>query len=568
MSQAAKKNILCDAIVSPDATEFYGRLIISRIRYADDSPVTIQKFLGVVFKSPTSEQGIGFDSDPWISILPDVNYDTIDEKTIAVRAALSYENSHTFDTQEKLIFEINGNLTDRPDFYTASVELFVDELPSGTVIVTCPVAPDTAFTSFKQTVHLKPSGQAIDLTAPLGANTSFTVPCGTYAVTVDELTTPEQTVVATAQVSPDAVIVELDKKTPIIVTYVVVNKYAALDITIEVLSPPVDKEELHVKVVEDSTNKILAEFFSASNHTNKVRRIPSSGTVDVNAEITLNNIKYFASKSQDLSNNLIQVSVAQADITEEKVDSSGFVSLPVEVDAAVDSDQAISVHLRSIDKDVVYTQAIKAQTGTQTFTVPVAPTKYTVQATNIIDKGTVYVVNVATTLEVKGDGSAKLQLETQEGANLKVHGFPDFLSFGGLSNLADLSGPAFVAARASSVFKYAGDDGAGDPDKYLTDDPATVKTIQLANNVKNQLGDHQQVLPIMISYTCNFSGGGDVLEHLRNEQGLTHSFANLILSLKLAKEHGKQNVPAGYIVNPDFLGECQKKPIDIGYEMP
>ncbi|KAI4212866.1 MAG: hypothetical protein LQ351_004391 [Letrouitia transgressa] len=566
MSQVAAKKIMCDAIVSPDATEYWGKLSISKIRYEDDSPVTIQKVLGVVFKSPKSDRDVTLDLEPWFDMTPTINFDTLDEKTIAVRAALSYAQSHTFDTEEKLVFEITGNLTDRPDFYTSSVELFAEELPSSIVKITCPAAPDAALASSKQIVHLKPSGQAIDLIISLGAVTQFKVPCGTYTVTADELTTLDQTVVATAQASPEAIVVELDRPTDITLTYDTVDKYAALDITIGALSPPVDKEEFHVKVVEGSTNKVLAEFFSASNHTNKVRRLPSSGTVDVNTQIIVNNIKYSASKSQDLSNNLIQVSVAQADITEEKVDSSSFVSLPVEVDAAVESDQAVSVHLRSIDKDVVYIQAIKAQTGTQTFTVPVAPAKYTVQATSIIDKGTVYAAKVDATLEVKNDGNTKLQLKTQEGANLKVHGFPDFLSFGGLSDLADLSGGAFVAARASSVFKYAGNDGAGDHDKYLTDDPATTKTIQLANSIESQLEDSQQVLPIMISYTCNFSGG-DIETHLQDEQSLTHSFANLILSLKLAKEHGKQDVPAGYIVNPDFLGECQKKPLDIGYEM-
>ncbi|KAL9045428.1 MAG: hypothetical protein Q9214_001525 [Letrouitia sp. 1 TL-2023] len=217
MSPADTKKVICEAIISPDATQYYGRLVISRIRYEDDSPVTIQEFLGVAFKSPKSpknDPGIRVEPEPWINITPDINFDPIDDKTIAIRVALSYSNSQTFDIEkEKPNFEIDGGLTDKPDFYTASVELYADDLPSGIVKAICPALPDTAFARFKQTVPLKPSDRGIDLHASLGANTTFRVPSGIYAVTADEPTTPEQTVVATAQVAPDAVTVKIHEET-------------------------------------------------------------------------------------------------------------------------------------------------------------------------------------------------------------------------------------------------------------------------------------------------------------------------------------------------------------------
>ena len=71
----------------------------------------------------------------------------------------------------------------------------------------------------------------------------------------------------------------------------------------------------------------------------------------------------------------------------------------------------------------------------------------------------------------------------------------------------------------------------------------------------------------MISYTCNVSFG-DVLQQLQNAPGLARSFANLILS----KEYGKVDLPAGYVVNTEFLGECQKGPLgqslEPSYDMP
>ena len=560
MGQAAAKKILYEATKSPNSTKYYGNLVISKIRYEDGNSVTIQKFLGVKFKSPVFTGVITVDPEPYVEIIPEISYEPTEDKTvIAVTAQLNYPNGYTFDQKDTLSFEINGDLIDRTDLYTGSVQLYADYLPSGIVQVANSAAPDTALASLKQTLHLNQEGRTIELDAPLGATTPFKVISGTYAVTADKLATPEQTVIATTQISPTTVIVKTDETADIKVTYGAVDKYSALDVTIGALSPPVDKEELHVTVVERGTNKPI-DFFSPINHKTRIRqKLSPSGTADVNAQVIVNNVKYFATKSVDLSNKLIQVTIAQADVKNEKIDTSGFVTLPVEVDTISQSDQVISVRLISKDKDKVYTQAVKAQTGSQNFTAPVAPGDYIVQAKSIIDKWIVYAVNVPTTLTVAKGGSTKLQLKLQSGANLQVRGFPDFLSFGGLSDLSDLDGSDFVAARASSLFKYAGKDGAGDPATFLTEDTSTTGTIQVAREVEKHLSDQQQVLPILISYTCNLSGG-DAKTQLLNELNHAHSFANLILSLNLAKENGKQDVPAGYVVNPDFLGECQKGP--------
>ena len=45
-----------------------------------------------------------------------------------------------------------------------------------------------------------------------------------------------------------------------------------------------------------------------------------------------------------------------------------------------------------------------------------------------------------------------------------------------------------MTARVSSLFKYAGNDGAGDAGKILKDDPATTKTVALASTVEAELG--------------------------------------------------------------------------------
>ena len=258
--------------------------------------------------------------------------------------------------------------------------------------------------------------------------------------------------------------------------------------TIGNLSSPVDQEEFHVQVIEQGTNKILADFFSPTNHTTEERRLPSSDTANINDQITLKNVKYFATNGQDLSNTLHKVSIAGTDVKTEDVDSSSFVELLVEVDTDLNSDQTLYVRLTSTDNDRVYTQAVKAQKGDENFSLMVAPGNYTVNATGFIEGKIVYAVNVTATLTVANEGRTKLQLKMQRGANLAVRGFPDFLSFGGFSDLSDLTGADFVEARASSLFMYAGNDGAGDSGQYLMDDPATRKTVELASIVERKLG--------------------------------------------------------------------------------
>jgi hypothetical protein len=89
------------------------------------------------------------------------------------------------------------------------------------------------------------------------------------------------------------------------------------------------------------------------------------------------------------------------------------------------------------------------------------------------------------------------------------------------------------------VFKYAGNDGAGDANTYLTDDTATSTTINLARSVETELGG-QPVLPVMISYTCNLSQG-NTKGMLANADQHAHSFANSDPVTEHGKQHDRQH---------------------------
>ncbi|KAI1779032.1 putative hydroxymethyltransferase [Hypoxylon cercidicola] len=532
------QKIICNVKVD-DTSEWYGKLVIDSISYEDESPVTIQQFLGVQFISPTVTSDIRVDLalNPWQETTLDVATEPgIDDETINVTARIIFGKPYVFQCSDTVGFEIDGNLRVNSETYKKSFKLYVDEIPSGTV--------------------------KVDL---LGEVETNKVAAGTYKVTAGDLTNSDETLVAAAQVSPSSMTVKVNETATVKVTYKPVDKFSALDVSIDQLSPPIDKEKLHFTVTDQNTKNPLGDFYSSGNSLKNLRRLPKSGIADISARIILNNVQYLVTKTTKLANKLIKVSIGPSNVVTSNEETTGFVTLPVKIITDLkNSSNVISVRLSSTKSHRIYSQEIPLNTASPQFNVKVAPGSYTVQATGFIAESTVYAIQVDSALTVASNSTSVLELKIRKGANLAVRGFPNFLSFGALSDLVDLEGTDLVAAKASSLFKYAGTDGAGDSGSYLDDDLSTTKTVQLAANVEKKLGEGHSVLPVLISYTINLSLGG-IEKQLQDAEAHAHSFGNLILSLNLAKQHGKSDVPAGYVINPDFLGECQKGPSGKGY---
>ena len=513
-----------------------------------------------------------YSASPWLEITVDpITNVLITGDDFDITTKLHVATQYTFKpSATTLSFAINGDLTRDPEHYTRSFTLAADEVPdiSGTVNVQCAAAPGPALSgqvqrlTFTQGVFMK------GVEVPLGGTTPCKIPSRTYTVTAAELTTPDQTVVASAQASPSSVTVVTDETTSVNVTYGLVTKYSAIDVIIEEISP-LENDKLHVSVVDHTTGETLASSLSSNLETTSLRRLPPVGIAEVSIQsLTLNNTIYsFPINSVDLSGTLSQVRFSQPDVVTAPIDTTGFVQLPISMEADITVDAAISMRLSS--EGCIYTETVQAQAGATLFVVPVAPGQYKVHAPSIIESGIVYFIDAPATLNVAADGSTTLRLVLQRGPNLNVRGFPSFLSFGGRADLTPGNQADFGAAHASSIFMYAGIDGAGDSGHYLSNDSATTRTIALARAVESQIGDGNPVLPVLISYTCNLSGG-DTGRVLRDTEGLAHSFANLILSLDLANQaiDEQHPVPAGFIVNPDFIGTCQLENLSPDYSMP
>jgi hypothetical protein len=121
--------VLFDAAVAPNASQYYGSIIISNIRY-EDGPVKIERFLGISFQSPASisSQDISTSPNPWTEVLPEATSEQIDASTFRIVAKLSVYEPHTFDS---LIINIgvNGDLTRDGERFVESVAITADSIP-------------------------------------------------------------------------------------------------------------------------------------------------------------------------------------------------------------------------------------------------------------------------------------------------------------------------------------------------------------------------------------------------------------------------------------------------------
>ncbi|KAL7924487.1 hypothetical protein ACQKWADRAFT_331419 [Trichoderma austrokoningii] len=427
---------------------------------------------------------------------------------------------------------------------------------NGTVEITVASTPDPALASSKAFIVFQQGGLKFPSHVPLGATTLIKIPAGDYSVSVVEMTTEDQTTVAETQVSSASLNVKTGETAGVDISFGSVSKYSAVDVIIEDIQPLRD-EKLHVRLTVDGN--ALADFYSPINYTTSLRRLPAEGTLEVMIDgITLNCIIYSRPmKSAALSADLLAFTFGKDDVYSSHTDDTVGVRLTIIVESDIEVDQDILVRLTSENR--IYTEKVPAKAGTKIFSFLVTPDDYSVCSANFINDKTAYVVNTAANITVSPSGNTRLNLELLRGASLQVKGFPDHLGFGAMVDLTPGNVKDLAAARVSSIFKYAGDDGAGDSGKFLTDDLSTRRTIQLAREVEKELDDSSKILPIMISYTCDLSEG-DIYEQLRNKEGLAHSFANLILALNIATStiDDDHPVPAGFIVNPDFLGVGQR----------
>ncbi|WP_277186239.1 hypothetical protein [Caballeronia sp. BR00000012568055] len=563
-------NIKYDAVVAAGATQYYGDMVVSNLRYDDGSKVSVKSYLKMTFNAPAAVTGTDIYAtvQPWVGTSATAESTAIGTNLYSVTATITFASPHTMGSTDNITIGINGDLTQNANTYLQSFVIAADQEPNvnGTVTVNCAAAPDPALQSIAPQITFIRGSQQTVVPLTYGKATSVTLPQGDYQVTGSNVQTSDLTVIAPLVIAPTTFSLATGGSTTVNVTFGTVQRSSALDIAIGNLSG-LETATLNVAVTDTSSGKTLASFSSPTNKTTKLRQLPASGTASIKIDpINLNNNTYaFNVPNVKLEGTLQTVTVSDAQVTRTPANTTGFVSVPISVSTDTTLPQQITVTLSS--SAMSYARTISVETYKTDFGMPVKPGNYSVSAPPFLVSGTVYVPNAPAQFTVPTGGGATLSVAIEKSANLNVKGFPSFMSFGGCVDLTPNNGADVIAARASAIFVYAGFDGAGDANQYLTDDTNTRSLIALARSVETSLPG-QTVLPVPISYTCNLSLG-DTPTILANADAHAHSFANYILALNIANSNSAGHpVPAGFIVNPDFLGACQQGGFGATYKMP
>ena len=113
--------ILCDTVLSEGAGEWFGRVVVSNIRYEDGSPVPIKDFLGFKFKHPSNkyqsaipnafELGLGYTFSPWQETMAQViAHKEIDQKTNVTTVKIIFSKGYTINKSvDQLACTLDGD---------------------------------------------------------------------------------------------------------------------------------------------------------------------------------------------------------------------------------------------------------------------------------------------------------------------------------------------------------------------------------------------------------------------------------------------------------------------------
>lgn len=152
-----------------------------------------------------------------------------------------------------------------------------------------------------------------------------------------------------------------------------------------------------------------------------------------------------------------------------------------------------------------------------------------------------------------------------------VPGWPKYLAMGTVTQPAISMDAGLQAAPIDAIFKYSGNDGAGDRGlSYLTNtylQNASIATIlqsrrleQYYDSAYNMPGF--KVMPVMVHYTANASGGGSVgaAPDILDSTNLRIHYINLIneTQIMLSYKDSTHPYPGTLIISPDLLGALQQ----------
>ncbi|WP_318378596.1 hypothetical protein [Enterobacter sp.] len=546
---------------------WYPTADISGFKSKTGGRIDIKEKLILTFSAPgkITEGDITVSSNPWIYFKTQIESTEVGKGVFDIIVTISAKDGQAIGNAiTNIHMGVNASSDTAPkwasmsDSFTAAADGVPDV--DGELVIDCAALPAGLESRDLQLELVR--GEKKELLTIKAGTSALKVAAGTYRVQANDLCTLDGTLRAAVKLSAAEVVINKGQRSHLQVSFARTVRSTTIDIAVDLPNvPALIEEDLDVVCLENGVVK--HRYTLRHGQKQRLENLPVSGkfVVRIN-DLKLNNVHYvFSDITGNLNGQFHDVAFTGAKLQQRDDTQSGSAKLVINIKA----EKAVptTFDLRLTDgKDTARQYrfaSLPVRSGNREQSVLVARGSYQVESCSFIYNGVVHYVDAAP-CPLTVDSSKPLQLDVTitEGANLHVKGFPEFLSFGGCADMSPSNVDDLAEARVSSLFKYSGDDGMGDASDYL--DPAkepTSKIIQMARDVSAKTSE--PVLPVMVSYTCNLSLG-DVERIIKDPVRHHYSFANFIQSLKMAQamRDDAHPVPAGYIVNPDYLGECQK----------
>lgn len=560
---------------TPVGGDWYNTLVLSEVSN-NNSAIEAKEYVSLHFVAPVpADTNVMISSsDPWIAFATEVKNQKIDERNCAVTIKIKAESEKPFVFSKKNTITIPFNATSGDTAHLSEtlkdcitkITITFDQEPEteGKVVIKCASSPDAALDNNKPILKFSYGEININTELEMGGESKISLLAGSYTVKPEKLENADATVTAVVKVDAESTDVVAGQCCNLDVSFGKVSHFSAVDFEVQKMEE-FAAEEIQVELCTPNQNY---NFGIETGKIKKIRYVSPMGVMKTNiSPFNINNKKIsFNVPELQLKGKKVQHVVTREMVVVEDIDTGSFETVSVNIETPNDFNKKISIRLVSDEMNYSHDLVVKNQKVS--IPNPIKPGVYKVVIENFIHDKIVHVVKTNKEFVVSNHGNNVLDVKIVRSANLSVRGFPDFLSFGGCTTFETNNEQLFVNARTSSIFKYAGTGGDGNPGEFLKNDDATVNTIKLARAIEKALPNDGNVLPVMISYTVQLSGGGTSV--ITNRDAHMHSFANYILALDIAQksQDAEHPVPAGFIVNPDFLGECQKGKITADTPMP
>ncbi|WP_445493483.1 hypothetical protein [Photorhabdus sp. SF281] len=306
-------SILYNSVMVPSTTPYYGSITVNNLHYDTGEQVHIDNYLSFNFISPVliSRFYINPLFSEWQNWDIDVQNVSVGANTFSVTVKITFPNPHIFIDSDSINIGINGDLTTDPNKYLDSFVFAADSAPeiNGTVNITCAASPDPALDNLQPTVLLTTAGgYSVSVNVVMGTTQPESILPGNYSLSVPDLENRDLTVVAPVLVTPATIEVITGGTTEASVNFGQVEYYCSIDFTVNDV-PGLEHEILNVTVLDAINGDIIANFATKVNKTTQLRKLNSSGVVNIVIDtVNLNNQIYtFDVLPVELQNELIDV---------------------------------------------------------------------------------------------------------------------------------------------------------------------------------------------------------------------------------------------------------------------